>query len=58
MSLISHLQELKKKHQSLSDAVEEAQRAPSLDNIYIASLKKQKLRLKEEIARLSPQTVH
>ncbi|KMK66614.1 YdcH family protein [Puniceibacterium sp. IMCC21224] len=58
MSLSSHLQELKKKHQSLSDAVEQAQRAPGIDDMHISELKKQKLRLKEEIARLSPQTMH
>ncbi len=53
MSLSSHLQELKKKHQDLSAAVELAQRAPSTDGLQIAKLKKQKLKLKEEIARLS-----
>lgn len=58
MNLSSHLQELRKKHQSLSDAVEAAQRSPGVDDLKIASLKKQKLRLKEEITRLSPQTVH
>jgi len=53
MSLSSHLSELKKKHQTLSEAVEEAQRAPGVDGLRIADLKKQKLRLKEEIERLS-----
>jgi hypothetical protein len=53
MSITAHLDELKKKHQALSDQVEEAQRAPGADDLYIASMKKQKLRLKEEITRLS-----
>lgn len=53
MSLSSHLQELKKKHQHLSDQVEQAQRAPGVDDLQIATMKKQKLRLKEEIERLS-----
>lgn len=53
MSLSSHLQELKRKHQSLSTAVEQAQRAPGIDDLHIADLKKQKLRIKEEITRLS-----
>lgn len=53
MSLTSHLQELKRKHQTLSEEVEQAQRAPGFDDLAIASLKKQKLRLKEEIERLS-----
>lgn len=53
MTVDAHLQELKKKHESLSVEVEEAQRAPGTDDLHIASLKKQKLRLKEEIQRLS-----
>jgi hypothetical protein len=53
MSLTSHLQELKKKHQSLSEAVEAAQRNPATNDIEIAKMKKQKLYLKEEISRLS-----
>ncbi len=53
MSLTAHLSELKKKHQSLSLEVEKAQRAPGVDDLQIATMKKQKLRLKEEIERLS-----
>lgn len=53
MTLSSHLQELRKKHQSLSQAVEAAQRNLGADNLEIAKLKKQKLRIKEEISRLS-----
>ena len=53
MSLTSHLQELKRKHQTLSEEVERAQRAPGTDDLAISSLKKQKLRIKEEIERLS-----
>lgn len=53
MALSSHLQELRRKHQSLSQRVEEAQRAPAVDDLHIAELKKEKLRLKEQIAKLS-----
>ena len=53
MSLTSHLQELRKRHEALSDQVEEAQRHPSTDALEIAEMKKQKLKLKEEIHRLS-----
>ncbi len=53
MSLTAHLQELRRKHQTLSDQVEAAQRNPSTDALTIAEMKKQKLRLKEEITRLS-----
>ena len=53
MSVTAHVEQLKKKHESLSDAVEAAQRAAGIDDLAIADLKKQKLRLKEEITRLS-----
>ena len=53
MSLSSHLEELKRKHQDLSARVEEVQRAPGSSDLEISELKKQKLRLKEEIERLS-----
>lgn len=53
MSVTSHLEELKKKHQHLSDAVEQAQRSPGVDDLEIARMKKQKLHLKEEMTRLS-----
>jgi hypothetical protein len=53
MSLTSHLQELRKKHQHLSDQVEAAQRSPGTDDLKITQLKKEKLRLKEEITRLA-----
>lgn len=52
MSLSSHVEELKKKHLTLSEQVEEMQRAPGSSDVEIAELKKQKLRLKEEISRL------
>lgn len=52
MSLTSHLQELRKRHQQLSDEVEQAQRSPAVDDLQITQMKKEKLRLKEEIARL------
>lgn len=54
MSLTSHLEELKKKHETLSNAVEKAQRSPGSDDLEVARLKKEKLHLKEEITRLTP----
>ncbi|MEL7282156.1 MAG: DUF465 domain-containing protein [Pseudomonadota bacterium] len=53
MSLGSHLEELHRKHQTLASKVEEAQRALGSTDFEIAELKKQKLRVKEEIKRLS-----
>ena len=52
MSLSSHLQELRRKHEMLAEEVETAQRQPATDALEIAQLKKEKLRLKEEIFRL------
>lgn len=52
MSLGAHLQELKKKHAHLSATVEQQQRSPAVDALTLRSMKKEKLRLKEEITRL------
>jgi len=53
MTMASHLQELRKKHEALSEMVEAAQRSPGSDDLQISEWKKQKLRLKEEISRLT-----
>ncbi len=52
MSITSHLQELRRKHDTLSHMVESEQRSPGSDALKIAELKKQKMKLKEEITRL------
>ena len=52
MTIGAHLNELKKKHATLSQRVEEAQRSPATDDLTVRDLKKEKLRLKEEITRL------
>jgi hypothetical protein len=53
MTIASHLQELRRKHETLSEMVEQAQRSPGSNDLKIAELKKQKLKLKEEITRLT-----
>jgi len=53
MSLESHVVELQKKHANLAKTIEDAQRAPGTDQLQITALKRQKLHLKEEIARSS-----
>lgn len=53
MSVASHIAELKKKHEALSTQVEEAQRSPGVSDAEIADLKKMKMKLKEEISRLT-----
>lgn len=53
MTVSAHLQELQRKHTNLSMQVEEAQRSPATDALKIATMKKRKLQIKEEIRRLS-----
>ncbi len=53
MSLTSHLVELRRKHESLSDKIETEARSPASDTLRLTELKREKLRLKEEITRLS-----
>ena len=53
MALNAHLETLKRTHQEMSAAVEAAQRSPGIDDLEVATMKKEKLRLKEEITRLS-----
>lgn len=53
MSVSSHVNELRRKHQMLSDAVERAQRSPGSNDLEIAQMKRQKLRIKEQIERLA-----
>jgi hypothetical protein len=52
MSIQSHLAELEKKHQALEQEISEAQMHPSSDDLLIAELKRRKLQVKDEIARL------
>ena len=52
MAIESHLAELEKRHQTLQQEIEEALTHPSMDNLQIAELKRKKLHVKDEIARL------
>lgn len=59
MSLSSHLVELRKKHATLEQKIEEELRSPASSDIRIAEMKRQKLRLKDEIVRLGgAETIH
>jgi hypothetical protein len=52
MSIQAHLAELERRHQALEQEINEAQVHPSVDNLKIAELKRRKLQVKDEIARL------
>lgn len=53
MALEVHIAELKDRHRSLEREIENQLQRPSSDDLHIAELKKKKLRLKEEILKLS-----
>tara|TARA_B100000315_G_scaffold54464_1_gene48721 strand:- start:1246 stop:1410 length:165 start_codon:yes stop_codon:yes gene_type:complete len=53
MSLTERIESLKHRHQELETALEEHASRPHPDDIEIAILKKQKLRIKDEILSLS-----
>ena len=52
MALQSHLAELEKRHEVLESEIHQALMHPSVDDLAVVELKRKKLRLKEEIARL------
>ena len=52
MSLQAHIDELEAKRQALKLEIEQELAHPSSDDLHIAELKRQKLWLKDEIARL------
>ncbi|MFQ5764588.1 MAG: YdcH family protein [Rhodospirillales bacterium] len=53
MSLDERIDALKTKHQALEAAIEEENNRPQPDDFQIASLKKQKLRIKDELASIT-----
>lgn len=52
MSQQTHLVELEKKHQALETALADAMAHPSVSDEEVADMKRRKLHLKDEIARL------
>ena len=52
MSIAAHLAELERRHRALEAELAEAHAHPSFDHLQIVELKRRKLLLKDEIARL------
>ena len=52
MAIESHLQELVRKHGDIERMLEEAMMHPSVDDLEISELKRRKLMLKDQIAKL------
>ena len=55
MGLAQHLAELSDKHQALETKIEEEMARPLADTLKISELKRRKLQIKDEIARLKTQ---
>jgi hypothetical protein len=58
MSTESHLSELERRHADLERQLDEAKSHPSADPLELSELKRRKLYVKDEIARLRSATVH
>ena len=61
MSVETHLAELERRHRALDHEIQEASSHPGADDLEIAELKRRKLHIKDEIARLKSSqatTVH
>jgi len=58
MSVESHLAALQQKHSNLDDQIREMMMQPASDNSRLSHLKRQKLKLKDEINQLGDQTQH
>jgi hypothetical protein len=52
MALQGHMQELSEKHQRLEDQIESEMAHPDWNETRVAALKKEKLRIKDELERL------
>jgi hypothetical protein len=52
MSIETHLAELERRHRALDAEIAEARAHPSVDDLQIVELKRRKLLVKDEIARL------
>jgi hypothetical protein len=58
MSLAAHLAELSEKHKHLERRIEEELARPGSSDLEITRMKREKLKLKEQIVRLQSQTRH
>jgi hypothetical protein len=58
MAVEAHIAELTVKHQRLEERIREELQHPSSDDLNITELKREKLRLKDEIERLRQTTIH
>jgi hypothetical protein len=58
MALSAHLAELAEKHRALEERIEKAVASPGVDDVEIGRMKREKLKLKDQIERLKKETRH
>lgn len=56
MTMETHLAELERRHKALEKEIEDALQHPGVDTLTLTELKRKKLVLKDEIARLKSDT--
>ena len=58
MGLESHIHQLSEKHRRLEETIADELAHPGFDELKVAAMKRQKLRLKEVLERLRYDTAH
>jgi len=58
MAMQGHIQELSEKHKELEERIEAEMANPDWDEVRVAALKKEKLRIKDELEKLRSISVH
>ena len=58
MAMEPHIQELERRHQALEKEIEDALNHPGVDTLTLTELKRKKLVLKDEIAKIRTESVH
>ena len=58
MTVAAHLAELSAKHRTLDEKIRDELARPAADEVRVAQWKREKLKLKDEIAKLARQTRH
>ena len=58
MALDAHIAELSERHRTLDRKIEEELARPTVDDLRVVELKREKLRLKDELERLKHELSH
>ena len=58
MTIELHLAELERRHNDLDRKIDEAMLHPAMDSLEVRELKRRKLQIKDEIARLRAGSLH